>query len=280
MTTSASGSGSGTGSGSAPPIRALLVDDEPLARKRLRTLLVPHARVQIVGEAANGEEACQLVESLQPDLLFLDIQMPGLTGFDVLARLPEPPRRPRVIFITAHDEFAVKAFEEQALDYLLKPVEPERLARALARLVDASAATLSPAVEDPRLDRLLASLAAQGVASAAKPLLRRIPVRRGAHIALVEVAAAVFFRAEDKYTVLYTSDAEHVIDRTIDELEQSLDPDQFLRIHRAAIVNVGFVRELTAVEGGRFLVALNDTRHTRLVASRSGARTLRERLGL
>ena len=273
------------------PIRALLVDDEPLARKRLRTLLGPHARVQIVGEAANGEEACALVETLQPDLLFLDIQMPGLTGFDVLARLPASPRRPRVIFITAHDEFAVKAFEEQALDYLLKPVEPERLARAIARLVDASVGTggAGPGVvgtgsaltEDPRLDRLLASLAAQGVvASPAKPLLRRIPVRRGAHIALVEVAAAVFFRAEDKYTVLYTSDAEHVIDRTIDELEQSLDPDQFLRIHRAAIVNVGFVRELTAVEGGRFVVALTDARQTRLVASRSGARTLRDRLGL
>jgi two-component system LytT family response regulator len=264
------------------PIRALLVDDEPLARKRLRTLLVPHPRVQIVGEAANGEDACQLVESLRPDLLFLDIQMPGLSGFDVLARLPEPPQRPRVIFITAHDEFAVKAFEEQALDYLLKPVEPERLARALARLTDAvaGAAAGTAAAEDPRLDRLLASLAAQGVAAAAKPLLRRIPVRRGARIALVEVATAVFFRAEDKYTVLYTSDAEHVIDRTIDELEQSLDPDQFLRIHRAAIVNVGFVRELTAVEGGRFLVALSDARDTRLVASRSGARTLRERLGL
>jgi two-component system LytT family response regulator len=260
------------------------VDDEPLARKRLRTLLGPHARVQIVGEAANGEEACEMVETLQPDLLFLDIQMPGLTGFDVLARLPEPPRRPRVIFITAHDEFAVKAFEEQALDYLLKPVEPERLARAIARLTEAPAnatAGAGAAVEDPRLDRLLASLAAQGVvATPSKTLLRRIPVRRGARIALVEVATAVFFRAEDKYTVLYTSDAEHVIDRTIDELEQSLDPDQFLRIHRAAIVNVGFVQELTSVEGGRFVVALNDARNTRLVASRSGARTLRERLGL
>jgi two-component system LytT family response regulator len=269
---------------STTPIRALLVDDEPLARKRLRTLLGPHARVQIVGEAANGEEACALVETLQPDLLFLDIQMPGLTGFDVLARLPASPRRPRVIFITAHDEFAVKAFEEQALDYLLKPVEPERLARAISRLTEtpanAGAGAGSP-VEDPRLDRLLASLAAQGVvATPSRTLLRRIPVRRGARIALVEVATAVFFRAEDKYTVLYTSDAEHVIDRTIDELEQSLDPDQFLRIHRAAIVNVGFVQELTSVEGGRFVVALNDARNTRLVASRSGARTLRERLGL
>ena len=136
------------------------------------------------------------------------------------------------------------------------------------------------------MDRLLASISqslglgpAHGVAPN-KPLLRRIPVRRGARIALVDVSQAAFFRAEDKYTVLYTGDAEHVIDRTIDELEQSLDPDQFLRIHRAAIVNVGFVRELTAVEGGRFLVAMSDTRNTRLVASRSGALTLRDRLGL
>jgi two-component system LytT family response regulator len=262
------------------PIRALLVDDEPLARKRLRALLASHPRVEIVGEAANGDEACQLVERLRPDLLFLDIQMPGLTGFDVLARLP-PPSRPRIIFITAHDEFAVKAFEEQALDYLLKPVEPARLARALARLEEAPGAgtevPAAPAI-DTRLDQLLASLG--HTISQPKPLLRRIPVKRGARIALVDVATAAFFRAEDKYTVLYTGDAEHVIDRTIDELEQSLDPEQFLRIHRAAIVNVGFVRELTAVEGGRFLVALSDTRNTRLVASRTGARTLRERLGL
>jgi len=264
-------------------IRALLVDDEPLARKRLRTLLAKHPRVEIVGEAANGEEACLLVETLRPDLLFLDIQMPGGSGFEVLAQLqlqsqsqqsqqqqPPPRPRPRIIFVTAHDEFAVQAFDAQALDYLLKPVEPERLARALARLDEVS--TAEPA--DARLDRLLASLGQP------KPLLRRIPVRRGARIALVDVLHAAFFRAEDKYTVLYTSDADHVIDRTIDELEQSLDPEQFLRIHRAAIVNVGFVQELTAVDGGRFLVALSDTRHTRLYASRTGAKTLRERLGL
>ncbi len=263
------------------PIRAVLVDDEPLARKRLRALLGTHRRVEIVGEAANGEEACRMIEALKPDLVFLDIQMPGMSGFDVLAQL-QP--RPRIIFVTAHDEFAVKAFDEQALDYLLKPVEPERLARALARITDApatdaasgaaSGAASEAAPIDARLDRLLASI------GQSKPVLRRIPVRRGPRIALVEVSSAAFFRAEDKYTVLYTGDAEHVIDRTIDELEQSLDPEQFLRIHRAAIVNVSFVQELTAVEGGRFLVALSDARNTRLYASRSGAKTLRERLGL
>jgi two-component system LytT family response regulator len=264
---------------SANPVRAIIVDDEPLARKRLRTLLSKHPAVQIAGEASNGEEACEVIEALRPDLVFLDIQMPGLSGFEVLARLQ---RRPRIIFVTAHDEFAVKAFEEQALDYLLKPVEAERLERALQRLMDApssaSASSPAPAQEsesiDMRLDRLLASIAQ------AKPVLRRIPVRRGVRIALVDVLTAVFFRAEDKYTVLYTSDAEHVIDRTIDELEHSLDPEQFLRIHRSAIVNVNFVRDLTAVEGGRFLVALTDARGSRLYASRTGAKTLRERLGL
>jgi two-component system LytT family response regulator len=251
-------------------VRAVIVDDEPLARKRLRTLLSPHAAaVTIAGEASNGEEACAVIEALRPDLVFLDIQMPGLSGFEVLAQLRVQPR-PRIIFVTAHDEFAVKAFEEQALDYLLKPVEADRLARALQRLSGA------PQVDarDAQIDRLLASMAPT------KPVLRRIPVKRGARIALVDVLTAVFFRAEDKYTVLYTSDAEHVIDRTIDELEQALDPELFLRIHRSAIVNVNFVRELMTVEGGRFLVELTDTRGSRLIASRTGAKTLRERLGL
>jgi two-component system LytT family response regulator len=258
--------------------RALIVDDEPLARRRLRKLLSKHPAIEIVGEAANGEAACELVDTLRPDLVFLDIQMPGLSGFDLLARLRLRPR-PRIIFVTAHDEFAVKAFEEQALDYLLKPVEPERLARALRRLDDAPAPT--PAADAPltasldaRFDRLLDAI------SQTRSVTRRIPVRLGARIVLVDVGSAVFFRAEDKYTVLYTADAEHVIDRTIDELEQSLDPDQFLRIHRAAIVNVNFVRDLTSVDGGRFIVALTDARGSRLYASRRGARTLRDRLGL
>jgi two-component system, LytTR family, response regulator len=261
------------------PIRTVIVDDEPLARKRLRTLLAKHPRVQIIGEAENGDEACLTIETLRPDLVLLDIQMPGMSGFEVLAQL-QTRDRPRIIFVTAHDEFAVKAFEEQALDYLLKPVEPERLARALSRLDEpqtSASASAAAATVDSRLDRLLASLGQQ---AQTKPLLRRIPVRRGPKIALVDVASAAFFRAEDKYTVLYTGDAEHVIDRTIDELEHALDPEQFLRIHRAAIVNVSFVRELTAVEGGRFLVSLNDARNTRLYASRTGAKTLRDRLGL
>lgn len=246
-------------------MRAVVVDDEPLARTRMRQLLDAHADIDVVGEAADGESACRVVERLRPDLVFLDIQMPGLTGFDVLARL-QP--RPHVIFVTAHDEFAVRAFEEQAIDYLLKPVEPARLARALARIGLAP----GPAVDD-RLDRLLAAV------EQAKVPPQRIVVRRGAKVTLVEPASIIFCRAEDKYSILHTADGEHIVDRTIEDLAQALDPRTFLRIHRSAIVNLAFVRDLTAVEGGRFLVTLDKPAGTRLYASRAGAKLLREKFG-
>ena len=246
-------------------IRAIVVDDEPLARKRLRRLLEAHPQVSIVGEAADGETALGLVTETRPDLVFLDVQMPGLTGFDVLARLQ---LRPPIIFVTAHDEFAVRAFEEQALDYLLKPVEPLRLARALARVATAEVS------EDPRLDRLIKAV------ERAAPTFRRIPVRTGARITLVEPAAIIFCRAEDKYAVIYTAAGEHVADRTLDELEQALDPEKFLRVHRGTIVNLDFVQELTSIEGGRFVIVLRDATHARVFASRTGAKALRDRLGL
>lgn len=247
-------------------IRTLLVDDESLARARLRRLLAEYPAIEIVGEAADGESACREIDALTPDLVFLDIQMPGCSGLDVLARVA---RRPRIIFVTAHDEFAVRAFEEQAVDYLLKPVEPPRLARAIARLTEA--AIPSP-IEDPRIDRLLETFAR------ARGEIRKIPVRHGTRIVLVDASTAVFFKASDKYTLLHTADAEHVLDRTIDELERTLDPDVFLRIHRSTIVNVNCVREMTSIEGGRFVVTVSDERGTRLVASRTGVKVLRERL--
>ena len=246
--------------------RAVLVDDEPLARTRLRRLLLDYGGIEIAGEAGDGETACRMIEELRPDLVFLDVQMPGLSGFDVLARLRE---RPAVIFVTAHDEFAVRAFEEQALDYLLKPVEPARLERALARTAKESAA---PAGPDDRLDRLL-----QAIGRSQAP--QRIAVRRGAKVLLVEPAAIVFCRAEDKYTVLYTAEGEHVVDRTIEELERTLDPATFVRIHRSAIVNLAFVKDLTAVDGGRFRVTLTAPPGSQLHASRAGARMLREKFG-
>ena len=249
-------------------VRVVIVDDEPLARLRLKRLLEPHAAIEIAGEAADGETACRVIDELAPDLVFLDVQMPGLSGFDVLARLQT---RPRVIFITAHDEFAVRAFEEQAVDYLLKPVEPERLERALARVTGADAAAAR--VEEERLARLIEAVGRRSAGP------RRIAVRRGPKVILVEPASILFCRAEDKYTVLYTADGEHILDRTIEDLEQTLDPSNFLRIHRSVIVNLGAVSDLTAVEGGRFVVSLKDQPGTKLHASRAGAKLLRDRLG-
>jgi DNA-binding LytR/AlgR family response regulator len=259
-------------------IRAVIVDDEPLARMRLRRLLAEHPAIEVAGEAGDGEAACRLIDEQSPDLVFLDVQMPGLSGFDVLARLTT---RPRVIFITAHDEFAVRAFEEQAVDYLLKPVEPARLERALARVTGADAPAaggrIEPAtggrIEDERLTRLLEAVERRSTGP------RRIAVRRGPKVILIEPASILFVRAEDKYTVLYTADGEHILDRTIEDMEQTLDPSTFLRIHRSVLVNLACVRDLTAVEGGRFVVSLKDAPGTALYASRAGAKLLREKLG-
>ena len=253
--------------------RAVIVDDEPLARTRLKRLLEVHPAIEVAGEAADGETACRVIEELSPDLVFLDVQMPGMSGFDVLARLRT---RPRVIFITAHDEFAVRAFEEQAVDYLLKPVEPARLERALARVTGADPAGAHPAggrLEGDRLARLIEAVERRSAGP------RRIAVRRGPKVILVEPASILFCRAEDKYTVLYTAEGEHILDRTIEDLEQTLDPSTFLRIHRSVLVNLACVRDLTAVEGGRFVVSLKDQPGTTLYASRAGAKLLRDKLG-
>lgn len=249
-------------------VRAVIVDDEPLARTRLKRLLATHPAIEIAGEAGDGEAACRLIDEVAPDLVFLDVQMPGLSGFDVLARLHTTPR---VIFITAHDEFAVRAFEEQAVDYLLKPVEPARLERALARVTGTDSA--GARVEEERLTRLIDAVERRSAGP------RRIAVRRGPKVILVEPASILFCRAEDKYTVLYTAEGEHILDRTIEDLEQSLDPSTFLRIHRSVLVNLACVRDLTAVEGGRFVVSLKDSPGTTLYASRAGAKLLREKLG-
>jgi DNA-binding LytR/AlgR family response regulator len=251
-------------------VRAVIVDDEPLARTRLRRLLAEHPAIEVAGEAGDGEAACRLIDELSPDLVFLDVQMPGLSGFDVLARLDT---RPRVIFITAHDEFAVRAFEEQAVDYLLKPVEPARLARALTRVTGGEAQGAGGRIEEERLARLIEAVERRSSGP------RRIAVRRGPKVILVEPASILFCRAEDKYTVLYTADGEHILDRTIEDLEQTLDPSTFLRIHRGVLVNLGCVRDLTAVDGGRFVVSLKDAPGTTLYASRAGAKLLREKLG-
>lgn len=183
-------------------IRVILVDDEELARRRLRKLLGKYDDVKIVDEARNGEEAIEKIETIRPDVIFLDIQMPGLDGFDVVRRLTV---KPFIVFAKAYDEYALKAFEENSVDYLLKPIEQKRLDAArekLRRLFNASKLKLSENVE-----RLLSQIVSHP--------LKRLQVKTGDKILLFNVNDVVYFEAKEKYTFLHTMDHEHIMDFTL-----------------------------------------------------------------
>jgi two-component system LytT family response regulator len=211
-------------------MRTLLVDDEPLARQELRRLLAPYGWIDIVGEAANADQARQMIEKLAPVLLFLDIQMPGGTGFDLLAQLDRPPR---VIFTTAYDHYAVQAFEVSALDYLLKPVEPKRLAAALAKLQS-----------DPRLRT-----------AEAQPL-EQLFVRDGPRCWFVPLREVSLLSAEGNYVRLNWGSERPLLARSLVALEEKLAPQQFFRANRQQILNIDFIEKIQPAAGGCLRVGL------------------------
>jgi len=244
-------------------IRTIIVDDEELARKRLRKLLQKYqSELEIIAEAQNGEEAVKKISALQPDVIFLDVQIPGCDGFEVVRRLQT---KPFIVFVTAYNEFALKAFEENSVDYLLKPIEQKRLDKAvekLRRLFDSSKLQLNENIE-----RMLSQLVS--------PSLQRMKVKIGEKILLLDLSDVVYFEAKDKYTFLHTSDREYMIDETITDLEVKLDKSNFIRIHRAVIVNVKFIRELVKWFAGRYKAKLKDKRETELIVSRRYADQIR-----
>lgn len=239
-------------------IRALLVDDEEPARSRLRHLLASERDVEIVGEAENGARAMEQIAALAPDLVFLDIQMPACSGMEVAASLASP--RPRIIFCTAYDQYAVDAFELNALDYLLKPINEARLRKALDRVRGGSA-------DDPAIDR-----AARAASSPARFL-----ARHGSTFHVVQARDVVYFTSEDGITMLHTRGQPYGMQPTLNDLETRLDPAQFFRVSRAAIVNLDAVAEVAPMIGGSGEVRLNDG--TRLEVSRRRYRALTDRLG-
>jgi two-component system LytT family response regulator len=250
------------------PLRLLLVDDEPLARARTRRMLADIGGIEVVGEAGSAPEARSLVASLEPELILLDVQMPGEDGFALLASL-DP--RPAVIFLTAYDQFAVRAFEENAVDYLLKPFRRERLAEAIER---ARRDLARPGDLSKRLEELL-----RGMAPGASPHLERIVVRVGARQLIVRVDDVLWFGAEDKLVFAATAMERHWINFTLDELERRLDPRRFLRVHRGAIVNLDWASALRPAFAGTYRLQLRDDARTEVPVSRVRARVLRERLG-
>ena len=249
-------------------MRAYVVDDERLAVDRLTRLLQATGRVTIAGSTTDPEAALGFLRTTSVDVLFLDIQMPGLTGFELLERLE---RDVAVVFTTAYDQYALDAFGVSSLDYLLKPIEPERLDRALDK-VERFAGQAKPDVR-----ALARELAAQLTPNRR---LERVASRVGDKTTVLDVARVTHFTSKDKLTFAVVNGREHVIDHTLTELETLLDARRFARIHRATIVNLGFVQELFPAVDGGVLVRLKDEQKTELSVARDRVRELKQRLGI
>jgi len=255
-------------------MRAFLVDDESLALKRLQRMLASTGRVEIAGTSTDPVEAVEAILKTKPDVLFLDIEMPGMTGFQMLSKL-DP--QPLIVFTTAYDQYALQAFGVNSVDYLLKPIEAPQLARALDKL-DRMQGGAEPR---PEIRELLDRIAALAAASGGQPSYpERVASRTGERVELIDLVRVTHFFARDKLTYAATAAKNYVIDHTIQELEQKVDPRKFVRIHRAILLNLDHVHELHSWFAGRMMVRLKDEKHTELTVSRDRVRTLKERLGL
>ncbi|HLQ76498.1 MAG TPA: LytTR family transcriptional regulator DNA-binding domain-containing protein [Terriglobia bacterium] len=253
-------------------IRAYLVDDERLALERLARMLEATGRVEIIGMSRDPVEAVAALRAGLPDVLFLDIQMPELSGFELLAELPE---QPLVVFTTAYDRYALEAFRVNSIDYLLKPIEPDHLERALAK-----AERMSRQGERPVEMRALLAQINATLQLGKSPWLDRIASRVGDKVEPIDLRRVTHFYSKDKLTYAATLERSYVVDNTVAELESRLNPVQFIRIHRGAILNLDHLLELHAMFGGRMVARLKDGKKTELPVSRDRVSALKSRLGL
>jgi two-component system LytT family response regulator len=252
-------------------LRAYLVDDEPLAIARLTRLLDETGRVEVIGSSTSPEEAVEALRSSPPDVCFLDIHMPRLNGFEMLARLAS---QPIVVFTTAYDQYALDAFAVNSVDYLLKPVDPSHLDRALGRVERLRSRVELPT---PDLQRLLRSLA-DSLHGSKPEYLERIASRLGDRLWFIDLAQVTHFFAKDKLTYAVEAGKAYCVDYTIVQLENLLNPRCFLRMHRSMIVNTEWIQEVTRLPGGGLNVRLKDARGTDLTVSRDRAREFKARL--
>lgn len=244
-------------------IRVVIVDDEELARQILREFLSAHPEIELVAECANGFEAVKAVAELKPDLVFLDIQMPKLDGFEVLELIGNETA---VVFVTAHDNFAIRAFEVHAVDYLMKPVGASRFEAALKRAKERLESKAPPS-----------GVSAAELAAAARPpaqYLERIPVRDGARVSIIPVAKLDYVEAQDDYVALASDGKKHLKQQTIASLETALDPSRFMRVHRSYIVNLERVAKIEPYSKDSHVAVL--TTGAQLPISRAGFARLRE----
>lgn len=247
-------------------ITALIVDDEPLAREKIRRLLRNENGVEIIGEAVSGEEAVEMIEQQKPDLVFLDIQMPEMNGFEVLKTIKNDSL-PAVIFVTAYDKYAIKAFEVHALDYLLKPFDSERLQSALERVREQMDAK-NHGEFDERLLSLLSDLKAE------REYPQRLVLKTAGRVYFIKTSDIDWIEAAGNYVKLHIGKDTHLLRETMNNTEAKLDPEKFLRIHRSSLVNIDRIKELNPLFNGDYLVILEG--NTELTLSRNYHDRLRE----
>lgn len=247
------------------PWSTIIIDDEQLARQRLKRLLAQYDEIYIVAEGENGQEGLALIQEHKPDLIFLDIEMPVLNGFEMLAKLDVALK---IIFTTAYDQYAIKAFEEGSIDYLLKPIEAERLEKTIKKLNATQMGT-----QPIDLEVLLQKLQP-------RKEIKTITVKIGDRILLVKVSDLTHIIAEEKYVFLHTqAQKKHLSDFTLSALEEKL-PDHFVRINRSALINSEYIKEIRKGFNGSFVFILNDSLETRITSSRSNSQSIKARFDL
>jgi two-component system, LytTR family, response regulator len=251
------------------PYRAILIDDEPAARRLMRHLLMDHEQtVSVVGEAGNGRDAIQKIDEIKPDLIFLDIQMPDLTGFEVLEQITH---KPNVIFTTAYEQYAIKAFENFSIDYLLKPIKEERLQHSIDKLKQFG--RLNHQIDIQGLQELVRQFQAPQKSTA-------LSIRTGDRIILLRFETITYFEAHDKYVYVFTADGQkYLTDQSLASLLEKLPP-RFYRIQKSYIINKDRIKEMHRHFHSRYLFILDDKACTRLTSGRTYHDAIREEFGL
>ena len=262
-------------------MRSLVVDDEADARARLIRLLGAHPEVAVIGEAQDGLEAIEKIEELRPDLLFLDIEMPGLKGFEVLRSIPSAIEIPLVIFITGYDQHALAAFEANALAYLLKPIEPERLSFAIERSSKLCALSAEKGREREKILRATGEAPKTGAAVAGTSpagTLRQIVCRKNGRALLVPAEQILWFQVRDGIVHAMTANDSFWVNYPLAELEAALPPHEFFRARREVLVNISQIKEIKPYFKSSFLLIMSDAASTEIAVSERQARPLRQRL--
>ena len=256
------------------PLKTILIDDESLAVSRLRRLLNKHSDTfEVVGDASNGAEGLTLIEAERPDVIFLDIEMPLLNGFEMLSKVTFMPM---VVFATAFDQYAIRAFEENSVDYLLKPIESDRLARTAQKIRTLAERTDAAPATNPMTDNVMRLLAQMQP----KKEIYSISVKTGEKIKLIPLSDIAYFEAEDKYVFLSTMDGQKFLTTyTLTTLDEKL-PDTFVRISRSAIVNRHKIAEVHRHFDGKFLLAMSDKKGTKLTTGSTYGEAVRQLMEL